>query len=481
MNSTLRYLYLLILCSNVLIYSCQKDNPEDELSNKGVSATTLKLNGFIKEVMTDLYLWTDKMPTINIKSEPDSKAYFYKLLYSEDKWSYITDDASSFVNSLQGIEKTYGYSLAYCKSNLPSGVSTINYFAIVEFVYPNTPAARAGLKRGDLIIKLNNANITSDNYSQLLWGNSITITKGKYTSSAIVESDTFSMSAEELTLDPVLMYKIIEKEGHKIGYLIYLQYISSYNETTLKNALQYFKDNLATDLVLDLRYNFGGYVAAAQYLCSSIAPLNVVNSNSTLGTYQWNNKYQTYWIAKQRDDQLGVKFKSSVAVKLGFSNICILTGPGTASASEFTIAGLKAYMNVTLIGDTTYGKYTGSFTIQPKDWYDNTTSYSGFENWGLQPIVMRYANADGITDFKNGFAPNYWVNDELLPAYPLGDLSEPLLRKAVEFITGNSILAIKKSEFPIKYEIVNRGFSRFDEQKRNLFFDEAPVHQKFKE
>jgi carboxyl-terminal processing protease len=476
MSSNLKYLLFFFFFSGLLLAGCHKDEvtPGEDTTKDVASATTLKVNGFIKEVMTDVYLWYDKMPTIDIKYETDSKAYFNKLLYTDDKWSYITDDAASFVNSLQGIEKTYGYSLAFGRFTNASGGFTGNYFAIVEYVYPNTPASKAGFTRGDLIIKLNDGNITSSNYLQLLSGTSISVTKGTLTSSGIATAGSLSLIAEELNLDPVLMYKIIEREGRKIGYLVYLQYISSYDETSLKTALEYFKTNQITDLVLDLRYNPGGYTTAAQYLCSSIAPLSAVDNNSTLVTYQWNNKYQSYWISKQRDDQLGVNFDSSVPVKLGLSKVYVLTGYGTASASELTITGLSPYMNVTLVGDTTYGKYTASFTILPEDWYDNATTYSDFKNWGLQPIVIRYANANGVTDFKNGFAPNYKVNDELLPAYPLGDLTEPLLKKAVETITGVQISAIKKAEVPFKFEIFDRGFSRFDKQKRNLFLDKSP-------
>jgi C-terminal processing protease CtpA/Prc len=272
----------------------------------------------------------------------------------------------------------------------------------------------------------------------------------------------------------VLQYKIIEREGKKIGYLVYLQYIPSYNLTSLKTAIQYFYDNKITDLVLDLRYNPGGYTSAAQFLCSSIAPLNVVNNKNTLVTYQWNDKYQAYWASKQREDQQMVRFDATVPVKLGLNKVCILTSYNSASASELTITGLNPYMNVTLVGDTTYGKYTASFTITPDIWYENASAYTSFKNWALQPIVMRYANSLGVTDFKKGFAPNYLVKDELLPAAPLGELSEPLLRKAVEHITGVQITALKKAEVPFKYEIMDRGFSRFDEQRRNLFLDRMP-------
>jgi C-terminal processing protease CtpA/Prc len=437
-----------------------------------------KINGFIKEVMTDLYLWYDKLPDIDIKYETNSMDYFHKLLYSEDKWSYITDDISAFEQSLQGVEKAYGYSLAFGSFVNATGAPTGNYFGIVEFVYPNTPASKAGFTRGDIIIKLDGGNITKDNYKNLLSGTSVSVTKGILTNEGIATGTTVTLVAEELHLDPVLMYKIIERDGHKIGYLVYLQYIPSYNSSSLYLAFQYFKENQISDLILDLRYNPGGYTSAAQYLTSSIAPLNTVDNKSTLVSYQWNDKYQAYWISKDRQDQLGVKFDPSVPVKLGLSKVHVLTGRGTASASELTICGLEPYMDVIIVGDTTYGKYTASITIKPEDWYENESDYAGFKNWGMQPIIMRYANSLGVTNFKNGFEPDFRVIDALLPAYPLGDLTEPLLKKAVENITGTTITAPKKAKVPIDFVIVDRGFSKFDKQKRNLFIEMSGNFQK---
>jgi C-terminal processing protease CtpA/Prc len=193
-------------------------------------------------------------------------------------------------------------------------------------------------------------------------------------------------------------------------------------------ALQNFRDNQITDLVLDLRYNPGGQTLAAQYLCSSIAPLDMVNSNSALVSFQWNDKYQNYWILHDYQSQLGVNFDSQVPVKLNLDKVHILTGRGTASASELTICGLEPYMDVTIIGDSTYGKYTASITVKPESWYTNASDYADFRNWGLQPIVIRFANSQGLTNFKNGFIPDFYVDDELMPAFPLGDLTEPLLK-----------------------------------------------------
>jgi carboxyl-terminal processing protease len=476
---TIRHWLPLILITVLFLAGCKKEDiPVAEEEKEQATALTKKINSFIKDVMTDVYLWYDQLPAIDIRYETDSKAYFYKLLYSDDKWSYITDDIVSFENSLEGIEKAFGYSLTFGRFVDALGIPTGNYFGIVEYVYPGTPASNAGFTRGDIIIKLDGGNITAENYKNLFTGTSISVTKGILINGSISTGTTVSLIAEELNLDPVLMYKIIETEGHKIGYLLYLQYISSYNTTSLNNALQYFKDNQITDLVLDLRYNPGGQTSAAQYLCSSIAPLNTVNNRNTLVSFQWNDKYQSYWISHDLPDQLGVYFDPDVPVKLGLSKVYVLTGNGTASASELTICGLEPYMDVTLVGDSTYGKYTASITLKPEDWYTSESQYTSFKNWGIQPIVIRFANSQGITNFKNGFGPDFTVSDELLPASPLGELTEPLLKKAVEDITGKTIPAPKKVAVPVEFDVVDRGFSKFDKQKRNLFIDIPGSFQK---
>jgi len=428
---------------------------------------TQKVNKFIYDVMSDVYLWYDEMPNIDYKYENDSKAYFDKLLYTDDKWSFITDDVQALTNSFQGIEKTYGWSLAFGEFRNSPG----NYFAVVEYVYPNTPAASAGIQRGNIILFINGANITDQNYTDLFSGDNMTFTLGALHSDGIADSIDINLTALELNLNPVVKTSIVNYEGKKIGYLFYAQYISNYN-TAIDSAIQNFANQGVTDVVLDLRYNPGGTINAAQHLCSELAPATQVNGESPLVTYQWNDKYQSYFTSLLSTGNIQINFDKNVPVNLNLDHIHILTGHGTASASELTITGLSPYMEVTTVGDTTYGKYTASITVVPDSLY--SASYAEeINNWGLQPIVLRYANAWGVTDFKDGFAPTINARDDLLHAYPLGDINDPLFAAAIEDITGTPVVSAIKSarvSHP-EYRIIHRGFSKFDANKRELLID----------
>lgn len=462
--------YIVALIALSLLFSgCEKDQPDPDPDPSAQMAPLLtrKINTFIKDVMSDVYYWNSTLPAIKLDYEFDSKKYFDKLLNKEDKWSFITENIAEVEDSFEGIETTFGYSLAFGPFVDSAGAPTGNYFAVVEYVYPNTPASRAGFKRGDIITRIAGANITTSNYMELFNNATITVSRGEYSDEGIIDKGTISMTAEKLELNPVVTSKIIEHGGIKAGYLFYTQYIGSYN-SSLDSVLAGFKEQGVRQLVLDLRYNPGGQTTAAQHLCSSLAPIDVVNAGKQLVSFKWNQKYQAYWEQTNNKGQLGVYFDPSVKVKLGLDKIYILTTDGTASASELTITGLDPYMEVVTVGKPTYGKYTASITFKPEDLYESPDTYKDFKNWGIQPIVIQFANSLGVTDFKEGFIPDIDVADDLLPAYALGDPRDPLLAQALEHMTGVPVQTTKSAVKYPEFKVMYRGFSKFDDNKRNM-------------
>ncbi len=467
MKIPVKLIFLLLVMPGIM-WSC-KEEPTPDPGKEEAPALTKKINRFIKDVMEDVYLWYKEMPDIDIRYEFDPMAYFDKLLYIEDVWSFVTDDVKALESSFEGVEKSYGWSLAFGRFS-----DTQTIFALVEFVYPDSPADKAGAKRGDIIFEMNNADITENNYMDLLNSDNISYKYGQYTEAGISNVKTGNMTALELNLDPVQFTQVIEHGGKKIGYLFYAQFIDNFN-SSLDTVFQHFLDEQVTDLVLDLRYNPGGTTIAAQYLCSSLAPADAVNSNKIIVTYQWNDRYDEYFRTNGVQNQLELRFLNSVPYKMGYNKIHVLTGYGTASASELTITGLKPYMDIVTIGETTYGKYTASYTFKPEDFYESSSTYADFENWGVQPIIIRYANSQGVTDFKYGFDPDIEVEDDLFSPIPLGNKTEALLKAAIEDITGTAVVAMKSAAVKPKIEIFDRGFSKFDANKREVLVNDQDL------
>jgi C-terminal processing protease CtpA/Prc len=378
------------------------------------------------ELMEEVYLWEQHIPdTLDVRYEFDEFEFFEKLCYrKEDRWSFLTDDVQTLLEGGEGVETTFGYSLAFGTFS-----NTDNYFAIVQYVYPDTPAWEAGITRGSIFIKINDKSITEDNYTDLFYAPSLSVTLGELRESTIYEKGKLSLTARKQSLNPVIASSIIQNGGRKIGYICYTDFFGGSHELFFP-VFQAFKNAGVTDVVLDLRYNLGGYLSAAKALVGTVCPVGCLDGKTILITKTWNDFYNDYWRKKNRDDMLHEYFPkvSEVPVNLNLSRIVILTGRNTASASELTICGLEPYMQVTKVGGVTRGKYTAAMVFSP----DKGTQ---IDNWGTQAIVYKYANANNVTEFKDGFRPDYSVEDVLLgDVKALGDPTELLLAKALSLL-----------------------------------------------
>ncbi len=429
-------LLLLLISLPFLLVSCEKEDP---FKNDTVSPQTRLVNEWIKENMEALYLWNEFIPSgLNPGQEPDSEAFFDTMIYKpEDKWSYITSDFPALLAELEGTPLSTGISPAFV--NIGSGQIVL----IVEFVYPNSPADIAGLERGDMIVTIDGQTMNLENYFQLFSKNSFVAGFGTISGSAIVPTgETVSITSQIIETDPVIHYEVMNINGVKTGYLVYSTFISGEGDKFLRkldDIFDEFKSSGITELIIDLRYNRGGFINVAGYLASAIAPATVVNSKSVLVKYQYNTDMNKYFTDRYGANSQQLVFKFPVnTFNINFSKVHFLTGWKTASSSELVIIGLEPYMNVVTIGERTTGKYTGSWVLSD----DNNPPR---HNWGMLPIVLKYANNDGFTDFKNGLNPDYLLDENVFDLKPFGDAGDPLLNKAKELIGGVIGLAPKKT------------------------------------
>lgn len=419
------------------VASCKKDDVEPTTGTNTVNPNQ-EVNDWIYEQMKTYYLWADNIPAdkakTNQKLDPmgtNANGYFYSLLNdypNTDRFSWIQQSSTELVNSLNGINKSTGirYSVYFTDSQQKNVCFSVNY------TIKGSPAEKAGIKRGDIILSVNGTQLTVDNYSAALANDNLTFGFGMRDGSSFVSNGkTVSLTKEEVKENPVHFSTVIEKEGKKIGYLVYTQFISNY-DNDLRNVFADFKAKGVNELVLDLRFNGGGYTSSAVVLSSLIG--KGINSSKVMYTDEWNNLVMTEFKKRYGDNYFTKNFRDEPnAIGNNLNRVFVLTSRGTASASEMVVNGLRPYMEVILIGGNTYGKNVGSITLSDdkKRW-----------NYGMQPITFRTVNALGKSDYgtKTGFTPEYAVSDNVIPFKPFGDEQETLLNKAISVIIGKPVV-----------------------------------------
>jgi carboxyl-terminal processing protease len=428
MNSWLRTLLLL-----VVFVSCREDNDPAPV----VESPNAKVNTWISENMNFWYYWNTTLPTKTDKSlAPDD--YFQSLLNAEDRFSWIEKDYKDLVNSLQGITKESGFEFVLYRESDGSA----NVIAQILYTKPNSPAAAAGLKRGDVITHINGQQLTTENYRDLIAkfkaSYNVTYKPILVGEEAFDSPNTISLDAVEYTENPNYYSTVIDLGGRKVGYYVYNFFANGVNgsssyDTEMQNIFSNFKSQGITDLVLDLRFNSGGSESSAQSLASFIG--KGIDPSKTFARRAYNSKVET---EIKNDPDLGPSFlttkfqakAANIGSQLSGGRVYVLTSSRTASASELVINALKPFMDVFLIGDVTYGKNVGSISLYDEDDATNT--------WGLQPIVVKVFNSLDQSDYGTGFQPNVLDKDNSLYLYPLGDQREALLAQAIGQITGAS-------------------------------------------
>jgi C-terminal processing protease CtpA/Prc len=255
---------------------------------------------------------------------------------------------------------------------------------------------------------------------------------------------------ENYAENPILLDTVYNISDKKIGYFVYNFFArdngdgSLAYEKELNDIFAKFKSESIDELIVDLRYNGGGAVVTTQVLASMISGLT---KSDKFCIYQYNSYLHEYFSAKESDfnilyfvntidryDDAGIVEKISINSLSGLSTVYFIVTGNSASASELLINGLKPYMNVVLVGDTTYGKNVGSITI-----YEEDTEKQKTNKWGMQPIVIKMANAEGYSDYGNGFIPDKEASEygeNSLVIKQLGDTSETLLKTTLDLMFG---------------------------------------------
>lgn len=449
-------LLLSAFLSLFLCAGCSDDTPTEQ-EVKDEYAAWKYVNAFAQGTMSQYYLWKDEIAKDLDAwdwewSEP--KAKVQKIRYKEngkdvDRWTRLFDNYSE---ETANIVTTYGFEYALYQAG-----SSKQLVLITTLVYPGSPAEKAGLKRGNLIVGLNNEPITTDNYQKLPTLASAELMVQTQSSQKVVKMQAVSMYE-----DPVVLDSIYRWEDKKVGYLLYNQF-NVLSCEKLISVCKRFKNEGVSELILDLRYNLGGTSVVHQLLASMLAPEENVARNDVYLKRGHNKDYAEELQQKgESSEQLlqsrmewainGEKFDYDLAdANIGITKLYALTSGKTASASEALLIGLRPYLDIEIIGETTRGKFCGGYNLLAADWYlsmvdtyreegrdfyaehpDLADWKTHVADWGMYVITHYFTDKTGTRpDFSKGLSPDFKVADAPFETYPLGDEREVLLHAAL--------------------------------------------------
>ncbi len=330
---------------------------------------------------------TLKSMTTNVLDYKDDAiySYVYRSVSTKGATTRISDS------------KVYEVSLGLAKGLNVEYTGTSYCGFAVSGVYANSPLYDAGVRRGDVIVSVNDAQLTSSNisgWSQLLLSPSysgVTYTLGFEDGTSIDVSSTY------MQCNPILYSEVYEEGDKKIGCVSYLSFDAAWDDE-LMELMAEFKVAGVTDLILDMRLNGGGYINTANKLSSAIG--GEATSDKVFVNYRFNDTR----MASLSDIYKVSNFMSNWSeYHLDLDNIICLVKAGTASASELVINSLRGIgVEVVLIGKQTEGKNVGSEQF--------SVTYGGYD-YEFYPITMELSNAEEFNDYADGFTVDYEVDD----------------------------------------------------------------------
>jgi C-terminal processing protease CtpA/Prc len=402
--------FLIVLSGIVIISSCRKN---DAVGDKGDSQDD-KLKDSAVAIARDIYLWNTQIP-----SDFDGQSYDDpdKIMMAIRQYSQEPGFADPVDHYSFGIKKSEW-------NNVSSGIASdfgLNAFFFsdndlrVRSVVAGSPAGMAGIRRGWKMVKVaGSSDINADNadfLSEKIYGSPST----SFTFEKPDGSDVdITLQAAIYQDNPIYLDTIYNAGSKKAGYLVFNSFLgdTAVVKAKFQQIFQEFADKGVTDMIVDLRYNGGGYVdlqaTLANYLVKSAAD----------GSIMMNEEFNSNYTA------LNTTAKFKKLGPLNINNVFFIVSENTASASELLINNLKPYMNVKLVGpEATYGKPVGFFPIGVGDWY-------------VFPVSFRSTNGLGSGNYFDGIAVDNVAPDGLDRDW--GDSNESSLASVLQYISSGS-------------------------------------------
>jgi C-terminal processing protease CtpA/Prc len=359
-----------------------------------------------------------------------------------DKYSFL-DHGEVQGEIQQGVAGDLGMQVTYAGDGTAANTSLY-----VLFADKNSPSGQVGVTRGWQITAINGAAVTYDGNNGSNVNNVIqeVYYDPKPVSFTFKKPDgstqTSSLTKTAYNINPVLFDSVYTVSGKKVGYFVFNTFSAVVNDqgnTLTKSEIDRvfgkFESAGISDLIVDLRYNGGGSVGTTEYLDSLIAPSTVAGKE--MYHYLYNDKLT----AMQSEIGLQDKVLFNGGGSLQLQHVFFIGSSHTASASELTINNLKPYMDVKLVGDTTYGKPVGFFTFHITD-FPNGGAKKDLAD--LYAINFETRNANNKGEYYDGLIPNSIAADYV--DVPWGNPMDDNLSQIFSYISSGSYKRIAPAE-----------------------------------
>ena len=425
------------------------DSGDDGNAKRVTNCDVASRKAALADYFNEWYFYTASSPKPAANGPHTLNAYFDALLYTggsagfpADRWSYY-ESVEAF-NRFFGDGRTVGFGVAVAGLEVQGHPDQPLY---VRYVDPRSPAAFAGVARGDRVLSVNGRPV-----SEL-------ISAGDF--SALTASDTgqtlrlelsgtggtraVSLQSASYDLVPVPAQQVVTSPGgRRVGYVMVKDMISQ-AVAPATEAFASFRSAGVTELVVDLRYNGGGYVSVARDIASLVGGTR--SAGRTYASLIYNSK-------RAAENNSSYSFNDPPQA-LGLQRVYILAGERTCSASEQLANGLRPFVNVVMVGDTTCGKPVGF--MPHDDFCGNVYNVVNFET----------VNASGEGRYFDGLRPTCAVAEDW--SMPLGSTTEPLLATALRHADGGSCAAPVASR---QRALSAAGGPRIDEgERRSMIAD----------
>jgi C-terminal processing protease CtpA/Prc len=459
LTKNLLFLYLFIaVAGSVVISSCKKDKSNPTPTTPGNTqlsdADSLKYlmyrimqvsfvdNGRDSTYDLPTYYWYSSIPKLDpLSSAYDSadvllakmKTYAINPTTNKpyDRYSFL-DHGAVATEIQQGVGGDMGMQVTYAGDGTPQNTSLY-----VLFTDKNSPSGLAGVQRGWKITAINgDANISYDGSNGPNVNKVIDAVYNSPSASFTFKkpdgtSVTTTLTQAVYNINPVLFDSVYTVAGKKVGYFVFNTFSAVYNDngptftkSELDRVFGKFQSAGINDLIVDLRYNGGGSVGTSEYMDSLIAPASVAGKE--MYHYLYNDKLTGM------ESQIGLEDKVMFTGggSLNLDHVFFIGSGNTASASELTINNLKPYMDVKLVGDTTYGKPVGFFTFHITD-FPNGGAEKDLAD--LYAINFETRNADNKGGYFTGLIPDAPAVDFV--DVPWGNPQDQNLSKIFSYIS----------------------------------------------